>query len=135
VVWEKDAIELEDEFGDPCLFHGIRVRYADIFRAFLTATPTSHPGVKSDTPVSYTVRRRSGFAGRPTSKHLVEAELRRRAQEGRLCETLAEETRELSAWLQKMHPDEPQATAKAIENGLRYLFWELRATTKSPRSA
>jgi hypothetical protein len=133
VVWDKNAIELEDEFGEPCVSYGIRVRYADIFREFLT--PVSKPGVTIAIPGSNTAGKGSGFVGRPTSKHIVEAELRRRAQEGRLCETLAEETRELSDWLRKMHPDERPATAKAIENGLRHLFWELKATRKPRRSA
>jgi hypothetical protein len=124
VVWDKDTIELEDEFGERCLFHGIRVRYADLVRE-LNVTPV---------PTSSTVKG-SGFVGRPSSKHLVEEELRRRAQEDRLCTSLAEQSRELSMWLKRTHPNEHQTTPKAIENSVRHLFRELKGSASQARSA
>jgi hypothetical protein len=67
---------------------------------------------------------RSGFAGRPTSMHLVKQELERRRQARETQSTQAKEAAHLSEWLSKEHPGMPPATAKAISNGLRD---ELRA--------
>ncbi len=69
---------------------------------------------------------RNGCPGRPTSKQLVEAELRRRATAGELAGTLAEECRYLKAWLSSAHPTAPQMTQKAIENAFRGVYRQLK---------
>jgi len=70
---------------------------------------------------------RSGGAGRPTSMHLVEAEMKRRHDNGLTLATLKAEGEALAAWLREDHPTEPRLTAKAIKNSLRDLYRNLRA--------
>ncbi len=67
--------------------------------------------------------------GRPSSMMLVEAEMRRRAQAGRLRETIASEARYLATWLKKEHPDEPPLSAKTIANVQCHPYNELLSST------
>ncbi len=63
---------------------------------------------------------RTGAAGRPSSiSNLVRPELIRRAAAGETLSTVTAETQALSDWLAKNHPNQPQVTAKALENSLR----------------
>ncbi len=74
---------------------------------------------------------RTGAAGRPSSRYLVEAEMKRRAEAGVLRrEALETEVRELATWLKETHPSCPPMTLKTIGNVLRDLYREL---TKSPK--
>ena len=78
---------------------------------------------------------RTGFAGRPSSRHLLEAEMKRRAKVGDLKSSLREEARELAGWLRLMHPEFPPATANTIRNSLADLHRELRAAAHHEYSA
>src|SRR5690348_12945374 len=49
-------------------------------------------------PVGNEETLRTGFAGRPSSRHLLEAEMKRRAKVGDLKSSLREEARELADW-------------------------------------
>jgi hypothetical protein len=69
----------------------------------------------------------SGAVGRPSSMHLVEANMRQRAQRWELATTLREETKYQSNWIREAHSLLPRVTAKAIANSLRHLFKSLRA--------
>ena len=64
-------------------------------------------------------RYRSGLPGRPSSKHLIEQEFRRRASANECKSTLSAEARELHEWLKKEYPDAPPATPKTITNNIR----------------
>jgi hypothetical protein len=68
----------------------------------------------------------TGLPGRPTSMHLLEAEMRRRDATGELLPRLSNECEYLARWLHKVHPKEPAATAKTIENRLRGVYRELK---------
>lgn len=69
---------------------------------------------------------RSGVPGRPTSAHLVLAEMKRRSSQGSLETSLAAESRFLSNWLARHHADMPQAKPKAVQEAIRGRYWELR---------
>jgi len=69
----------------------------------------------------------TGFAGRPAkSRNLLREEMRRRAQEGRLCKSVAEQARSLCAWLASHYPDAPLPSPKTVENNFREEYWGLR---------
>jgi hypothetical protein len=69
----------------------------------------------------------TGAAGRPTSRHLVEAEMRRRADAGELASTVSAEGKHLSGWLQDTHPRFPPLKPKSIANSLGGLYRQLKA--------
>jgi hypothetical protein len=66
-------------------------------------------------PESY----RTGASGRPSSRHLVQAEFERRVASGTALGTLAEEAAHLVSWLAEAHPSAPPMTEKTIRNTLR----------------
>ncbi len=61
----------------------------------------------------------SGMAGRPTPKHLYIQEMKRRATDGQLQDSLAQEARDLRDWMKEEHPDLNPGTTGAIENAVR----------------
>jgi hypothetical protein len=63
--------------------------------------------------------RRTGTAGRPTSKDLCIERMKQLAKEGQLPQTLAKTCRVLLAWLKEEHPDAPRPALKALENSIR----------------
>lgn len=67
----------------------------------------------------------SGAAGRPSSKHLYEAELKRRFDAGTQATRISQQARDLVAWMESEHPDEPRPKSKAMEDAIRSLFWDL----------
>ncbi len=69
--------------------------------------------------------RSTGFAGRPTSRPLLEAQMRARAVERTILPRLAAEVRYLLDWLKQQHPEADHPGQSAAENGLRNLFKEL----------
>jgi hypothetical protein len=71
----------------------------------------------------------SGAPGRPTSMHLVEAELDRRIKGGSTWPSKVAAGRELSEWLRANHKDAPQLTPKTITNHLRRKIPIRRGTT------
>jgi len=66
------------------------------------------------------------FVGRPSLMRAVEQEMRGRAERGELCAKLAEECRVLAAWVREAFPNHQTPGAKAIENGLRSVYWQLK---------
>lgn len=70
---------------------------------------------------------RSGVPGRPTSSHLLFAEMARRSSQGLLESSLAAESRFLSSWLSEHHKEMPQAKPKAVQEAIRARYWELRS--------
>ena len=77
---------------------------------------------------------RTGVQGRPSSKHLVEAEMRRHFETGQLHTTLSAEVNSLGEWLTAQHPDAPPMTKKGAENALRHLYKELlRRKNEAPK--
>jgi hypothetical protein len=76
------------------------------FIAHLMASPTTH----------------SGGAGRPSSMHLIEMEMKRRAAARELAPTLSQEAQSLSEWIKNQHPQNARPKAKSISNSLRTLY-------------
>jgi hypothetical protein len=70
---------------------------------------------------------RTGFAGRPTSWNLIEAECRHRWAAGERHPKMAEWGRVLLAWLEQRHPEAPQPKPKTLANRLPSLLRELEA--------
>jgi hypothetical protein len=71
----------------------------------------------------------TGLPGRPMkSKHLLDAELQRRAVVGQLCATLSEEADALLTWLLKTHPSNAPPTKLTIENNIRDEYRRLKPT-------
>jgi hypothetical protein len=62
---------------------------------------------------------RTGAPGRPSSSHLVEAELDRRISEGTCSSNATKEAKLLAEWLKNTHPSLPPMTAKTIHNTFR----------------
>jgi hypothetical protein len=75
----------------------------------------------------------TGAAGRPTSMHLVEREMKRRAAEGKLAAGLSEEARQLSEWMKLSHPDLAPPKPKTIRNSLGKKYRALKASKPSPK--
>ena len=60
----------------------------------------------------------TGAPGRPTSAHLVEQEMNRRAESGLTLSTMSKEAEVLAGWLSATHPGIPPMTSKTIKNSL-----------------
>jgi hypothetical protein len=74
----------------------------------------------------------SGAPGRPTSRHLVEEEMRRRFASGIAESSLRAEARHLLKWLKQHHPKAPTMTEKTIENAFRELYRSLKVQSRPP---
>lgn len=68
----------------------------------------------------------SGVAGRPTSKHLILAELRARSLSGAICDVMAAEAAHLHGWLLEHHPAAPRMTIKTVTEAIRQSYRELQ---------
>ncbi len=77
--------------------------------------------VDKDAPIFST-----GAPGRPTSRHLVASELKRRAADQQLEASLAAEAQYLADWLAVAHPDAPPMRQKSVENALRSDYKSLK---------
>ena len=66
------------------------------------------------------------YPGRPSIMKAICHELRRRAEEGNLEISLAEQARVLSEWGERTDSDAQPPTPKTTENGIRKLYWELK---------
>ncbi len=98
---------------------GVRVYAAEPRVAPLVEEPPMVPEMPAAPEDSTSlVSGRSGFAGRPNSRHLVGLEHARRLAAGEAKEKITHEAEYLSAWLATTHPDWPQATPKAIANNI-----------------
>ena len=107
--------------GGGAVFWNVRV--VDPRSIMLPSTEESDPQVGAETVAN---RRRTGTAGRPSSKALVVEEMRFRAARGDLAPTLAEEARDLCAWLRSHHPNEAQPLEKSLSNSIRVEYKQLR---------
>lgn len=119
VRWNDNLIDYYNSDDEWAERHDnkIRLHREDIDNSF----PASEKAVSAnlDGAAREQLTYRTGVAGRPSSKHLASKQMQRRASEGKLCDKLAEEVRELCEWLGKSHPEAPPATPKALENALR----------------
>jgi hypothetical protein len=95
---------------------------------------STHPNPQPDEPLvlSEQPAYRTGLAGKPTSWHLIEQELRRRHAAGERHLKRAEWARILIKWLQSTHSNAPCPTVKTLTNKLPGVISELeaRATQK-----
>lgn len=73
-------------------------------------------------------RRRTGTAGRPSSKDLAAGEMRRRADAGEMATKVSQEAKHLCAWLRRVHPYEPQPLPKSLADALRAEHRNLKAS-------
>jgi len=99
---------------------GIFKPYTGVFtvlRLFLTTSDTLHDAEPPATGEIEAIH--TGFPGRPTSKHFINLEFKRRAKAGVIEETLAAEARVIVDWMAKNRPDLPPATPKTVENNIR----------------
>jgi hypothetical protein len=76
------------------------------------------------------VRYQTGMAGKPSSWHLLESEVRRRHANGERHPSIAVWARELSAWLQSEHPLAARPKLKTLTNNLSRLFREMKANPR-----
>ena len=93
------------------------------FRRSVKNKQPVRPALADKDQVTY----RTAAPGRPSSMHLVENELKRRAESGRLEATLAEQARVLRDWLGTAHPDAVPPTEKTIRNRIRSGFRQAMA--------
>jgi len=68
----------------------------------------------------------TGVSGRPSSRHLLEAEMRRRFSERESCGSYGAECQALATWLAAAHPEAAQATPKTIKNSCRGVWKALQ---------
>lgn len=69
---------------------------------------------------------KSGAPGRPTSMHLVKAEMQRRHQECLMLPTITAESDALAVWLEKTHPSAPRLMSKSIRNKMSPKYRSLK---------
>ena len=74
--------------------------------------------------------RRTGTAGRPSSKDLCIERMKQLAKDGQLPKTLAETCRVLVTWLKEEHPDAPRPGPKSLENSIRAEYRRLQGPIK-----
>jgi hypothetical protein len=133
VHWNGDYIDYFNSDGEWAerLDEKIRLLCTYVDREFPARETTTHDPTSLDGPAAPPYR--TGAAGRPTSRDLALQEMRRRATEGTLCSSLAEQAREICIWLKQQHPEAPQPTAKTLETSLRHEYWRLkRSATRLP---
>ena len=97
----------------------IEVKREDVTRIW--PNQSSHDNDALSSIVSETTYT-TGGQGRPTSRHLVEPEAKRRIAAGELPESLAGFANSLSRWLSETHPTAAPMTPKTIENRIRQLW-------------
>jgi hypothetical protein len=69
---------------------------------------------------------RTGFAGRPSAKHLVAAEMEKRAKNGEFKSSMRKEAKELADWYAATHPEDPSTSDGAIRNSLAHVHRRLK---------
>lgn len=67
------------------------------------------------------------FPGRPSVMTAIVQELRRRHENGEMLETIAAESRALSAWAANRFPNAQKPKPKSTENGIRMVYSTLRS--------
>ena len=97
----------------------IEVKREDVMRRW--PSRSSHDtGALS--PIGSTTTYTTGASGRPTSRHLVEAEAKRRIAAGDVPKSLPDFADSLLGWLSEKHPTAAPMTKKTIENRIRSLW-------------
>lgn len=129
---EFDNRELHGSDADPRfpLYYDVLVETAGLRKAWSLQENATASAPAPEVPVPSPPIYNTGTAGRPSSKHLALAEMRRRAGAGTLATGIKAESEALSAWLTQEHPQAPPATAKSLENSLRDEFKALRLPPK-----
>ena len=128
-LWEGRGGSLHrlvDAKHEAARWFDLRFSEADVRN--LDAPSSAKSSVGEDLPANS----RTGAPGRPTSRHLVEAEAQRRAQSGMTHPTVAAEARALAVWL-AARPDAAELapmTARTIENVIR----DFHRETRTPRN-
>ncbi len=107
-------------------YRDVRFKTSDVLAIW--ARPSEQPSAKLALDTS---QRRTGVAGRPSSKDLALTEMARRADRRELAGTLILEARQLCEWLKQVHTDQPQPTPKALSAQLKDLYWRLREKPKT----
>ena len=87
----------------------------------------ARPGSQSDDTEHGLDPTKSGMPGRPSPKHLYLKEMKRRAKEDLLQDSLAQEARDLWDWMDQKHPELNRGRVKSIENVIRDDYRRLQA--------
>lgn len=93
------------------------------------SNPAPNGGYR-DAPATGILTYRTGAPGQPTSKPLVEDQMRRHARDGTMCGSLTREADVLAAWLPKAHPLAARMTPKSVRNQLCDVYRELDRARK-----
>jgi hypothetical protein len=133
IDWGDDYVDYFDKRNGEIVglvYAKIRVLRADIDREFPIPVLAALDCEPSSAPAETDYR--TGVAGRPSSKHLAEQEMQRRASHGILCSGVGAEMRELCLWLRLEHPRAPPVKPKSLENSLRGEYRNLKQSMTLP---
>jgi hypothetical protein len=128
---------IRTEFAKGGQFNPVDHEYRDVVlnrTQFLEAiklqrfSPQADGPVRNTGAIQTTEPMATGAPGRPTSMHLVEAELDRRIAAGDTWPSKMSAAQELSEWLRLNHNQAPQLTPKTITNRL----WRKMPITVKP---
>jgi hypothetical protein len=75
---------------------------------------------------------RTGFAGRPSARSLIAAEMERRANSGELKPSARAEAKELADWYAASYPEGPSTSHGTIRNSLADLYKRLNSQVAPP---
>lgn len=145
--WKKASVRgdgtatLADEFDSTGQLvrhdYEIELRRDDLLRHWPETDAATLADVvqPSEPPAVY----RTGSAGRPTSRDLIEGELRRRWADGERhpragIESAGAWANRLSDWLRTEHPEAPKTTPKTIRNNISQLLRELAKQPERPKA-
>jgi hypothetical protein len=103
------------------------VKRLEAGESLTTLAPLEEPTGTSSPETEPDYQYRSGYPGRPSIKDLIQKEFTRRANGDECAGSLAEEARQLVAWVTQTHPDAPQKPkATTIENQIRDQYRQYR---------
>jgi hypothetical protein len=118
VDWHDVHLDRE-QFASLLMEMGVSIRSA--IRGQLSSDP-NEPGEQ--------VTDRTGDPGRRTSKHLYEAEARRRLDAGDVPGKLTEFSEQIADWIKRTHPLAARPTPKTIANRIRPLWHDYQKRPK-----
>jgi hypothetical protein len=134
VISNAFAVLVESKMEDyseafSLVLHSVEVSKGD-FAAFCDALGYERPAFWFGAGIE---KKSKSFGGRPSVMRQIEAEMRRRAAERQLAPKLREEAEALNKWAE-FHIDKTEQipTARAIENALRDIYWDLRRQAIKP---
>lgn len=132
VHWDVNCIIWGNEAGDEYGYEDVHVVASDLDAAFPIASDvlpdtSDAQGATSDNAAMGPdgVTHSTGAPGRPSSYHLVAAEMRRRFAAGDQAPSMLKEAAVLFEWLRNNHPGAARMTEKTIYNRLLDLYREL----------